>query len=363
MDPVADMVAFFRPHLPWHRSRLVCLCSTILALIHVRTVNLAELAVVFAGKASVASNYKRLQRFVRDPLDEEAFALAMAALLGSPQRWIVILDRTNWQVGEQQVNILFLAIAHQGAAIPLLWTILDKKGNSNTAERIALMERFLRLFGPDRIECLVADREFIGKQWVEYLLGKGIPFRLRVKANNCIASAKGSPTRASHLFRFLAPDHYTVLKGRRRLWGQDLYVVGLRLAKGDYLILITDHAPETALEDYARRWEIETLFGCLKTRGFRFEDTRLTRPERLSKLIAVLALAFYWAHRVGEWLHALKPIVFKKHGRRTISLFRLGLDHLRRILVQILHRPTDLGAAIAVLSCTYLDSAVPVSSG
>lgn len=352
MDPVADMVALFRPHLPWHRSRLVCLCSTILALIHVRTVNLAALAVAFAGKATTASNYKRLQRFVRDPLDEDAFALAMAALFASPQRWIVILDRTNWQVGQQAVNILFLAIAHHGAAIPLLWTILDKKGNSNTTERIALMDRFLRLFGPDRIQCLVADREFLGTHWVEYLLRHGIAFRLRVKANDRIANARGSLTRASHLFRFLAPEHYTILQGRRRIWGHDLLVVGLRLAKGDYLILITDHEPDSALEDYARRWEIETLFGCLKTRGFRFEDTRLTRPERLSKLIAVLALAFYWAHRVGEWLHALQPIVFKKHGRRAISLFRLGLDHLRRILIHILHEPTDLGAAIKVLSCT-----------
>lgn len=352
MNPVADMVAFFRPVLPWHRARLSCLCSTILALLQVRTVNLASLAVVLPGNATVASNYKRLQRFVRDPLDEDAFALAMASLLASPRRWIVSLDRTNWQVGEQSVNILMLAVAHQGAAIPLLWTMLDKKGNSNTAERIALMDRFLTLFGSDSIQCLVADREFIGKQWVTYLLDQQIPFRLRVKANHCITSAKGVPTHASHLFRFLAPDDYTVLKGRRRIWGLELHVVGLRLAQGDYLILITDHDPQTALADYARRWEIETLFGCLKTRGFRFEDTRLTRPERLSKLIAVLALAFYWAHRVGEWLHAVKPIVVKKHGRRAISLFRLGLDHLRRILVQISNRSTDLGAAIKVLSCT-----------
>ena len=88
MDPVADMVAFFRPVLPWHRARLACLCSTILALLQVRTVNLASLAVVLSGKATIASNYKRLQRFVRDPLDEDAFALAMAPLLASPPRWI-----------------------------------------------------------------------------------------------------------------------------------------------------------------------------------------------------------------------------------------------------------------------------------
>jgi hypothetical protein len=346
------MVAFFRPYLPWHKSRLVCLCASILALIQMRTVNLAQLAVALAGDATTDSNYKRLQRFMRDPLDEDAFALQMATLLSNPKPWVLTLDRTNWEIGEKVVNILVLAIAHQGAAIPLLWTMLDKKGNSNTAERIALLERFVRLFGAARIQCLTADREFVGKQWVEYLLRTKIPFRLRIKANNRVSSARGRPTSASHLLRFLAPDYCTILKGRRCIWGLNLYIAGLRLAKGDYLILITDHEPDTALEDYARRWEIETLFGCLKTRGFRFEDTRLTRPERLTKLIAVLALTFFWAQRIGEWLHTQKPIRIKTHGRRAISLFRLGLDHLRRILVKIVHTPADLGAAIKVLSCT-----------
>jgi len=352
MDPAADMVAFFRPRLPWHRSRLVCLCSTIRALIQVRTVNLAELAVAFAGDAKAASNYKRLQRFLQHRLDEDAFALQMAALLSSCRPWTLALDRTTWEVGNQVINVLVLAVAHQGAAVPLLWTLLDKKGNSNTAERIAIMRRFLRLFGHERIQCLTGDREFVGKQWVAFLLQERIPFRLRVKANNLVTSAKGKPTPASHLFRHLAPEYYTILRGRRRIWGHDLHVAALRLATGHYLILITDHDPDSALDDYARRWEIETLFGCLKTRGFRFEDTHVTRHDRLSKLIAVLALTFFWAHRIGEWLHACKPIVLKKHGRRAVSLFRLGLDFLRRVLLQNLHKPTDLGIALSVLSCT-----------
>ena len=31
------------------------------------------------------------------------------------------------------------------------------------------MERFIRLFGADCIDCLVADREFIGKEWTGWL--------------------------------------------------------------------------------------------------------------------------------------------------------------------------------------------------
>jgi IS4 transposase len=53
-------------------------------------------------------------------------------------------------------------------------------------------------------------------------------------------------------------------------------------------------------EAYRQRWEIETLFGCLKTRGFCLEATRVSEPERLKKMMALLALSFCWAIKVGE---------------------------------------------------------------
>ena len=86
----------------------------------------------------------------------------------------------------------------------------------------------------------------------------------------------------------------------------------MRLEGNEFLIVLTSDSPECALADYARRWEIETLFGCLKTRGFRFEDTHLTDPDRVSKMVALLAIAFVWAHQTGEWLHQQRPIPLKK---------------------------------------------------
>ena len=57
------------------------------------------------------------------------------------------MDRTNWQWGKKNINILMLSITYKGIAIPLFWSLLDKKGNSNTSERIALMERFIIQLG------------------------------------------------------------------------------------------------------------------------------------------------------------------------------------------------------------------------
>jgi len=71
----------------------------------------------------------------------------------------------------------------------------------------------------------------------------------------------------------------------------------------------------------------------LKTRGFNLEDTHMTNHERVSKLVAVLAIAFCWAHKVGDWLHEATPIRLKSHQRRAKSIFRYGFDQIRRHLV------------------------------
>ncbi|MFN5754095.1 MAG: IS4 family transposase, partial [Pseudanabaena sp.] len=58
-------------------------------------------------------------------------------------------------------------------------------------------------------------------------------------------------------------------------------------------------------------------------------------PERLSKLIALLTLALCWAFSSGLWLAQLNPLKPKKHGRLPKSIFRVGFDFLRHIIVYI----------------------------
>jgi hypothetical protein len=77
------------------------------------------------------------------------------------------------------------------------------------------------------------------------------------------------------------------------------------------------------------------LFAALKTKGWRFEDTRVIEPKRIEKLLVLLALGFVWAHRIGEWKASIKPIPLKKlrnQKRPQNSFFRLGLDNLRDLL-------------------------------
>jgi hypothetical protein len=65
------------------------------------------------------------------------------------------LDRTNWMLGCFAINFLVLSVVHQGIAFPIFWTFLPKKGNSNTKERIELLNRFIDHFGTIKIDCLL----------------------------------------------------------------------------------------------------------------------------------------------------------------------------------------------------------------
>jgi len=129
MDPVADMVIFFRPHFPRHRSRLVWP-----VLDHSRPDPGAHRQSGGTRRGLRQQGPGQFQRqeasaLPSRSLDEDAFARQMAALLSSPRPWILILDRTNWEWRAEHQRALPRG-GHQGAPFPLLWTFLDKRGNS-----------------------------------------------------------------------------------------------------------------------------------------------------------------------------------------------------------------------------------------
>lgn len=352
MTHITQLKDILSVHLPWHGARLNFLSMFLVALFKVKTVNLAEIATALNPNAKIGSNYRRLQRFLADfELDYDLIAKLVVALMPpTDEGYVLSLDRTNWQFGQISINLLVLGIVHQGVAFPVYWIFLDKQGNSNTAERIEIMEKFMATFGVSRIAWLLADREFVGKKWFNFLRQQKIPFRIRIKQNFQVPGKQG-PIPVMALFQHLTIGETLVLPRKRLILGQSLYLIGLRL-EDEYLLLVTDQKPQTALEDYAKRWNIETLFGILKSRGFRFEETHLTDGERINKLLALLTLATIWAFKVGEWLHHQAPLKIKKHGRLAKSIFRYGLDFLRSTLFDIQLKMDDFQISLTFLSCT-----------
>jgi hypothetical protein len=241
--------------LGWHGARISFLALFIVALFRTRTVNLSELAVAFVGKAQDESNLKRLCRFFSDfELNYLTIAKLVVALMDIPQPWTLALDRTTWEFGGGCHNILMLGVVHQGVAFPLFWWMLDKKGNSNTTERIDLLGEFNLAFAEAKVADLSADREFMGEEWFEYLLDHAkLPFRIRIRESDKLDDGKQC-LKAKVVFSALGIGEQVVLSKPRKLWGHWLYVAALRLENGELLIVVSNRQAKRAIADYGKRW-------------------------------------------------------------------------------------------------------------
>jgi hypothetical protein len=335
-----------------NRARVKLIAHFVCALCKVRTVCFGKLANAFDHTASADSSLRRIQRFIAGfALDGDLVARLVFALLPQREGIILTIDRTNWKFGQTDINIFMLGVAYKGVAFPLLFAMLDKRGNSNSAERIALVERFVRLFGKGCIECLVADREFVGGKWMAYLNDSGIRYHIRIRNNFKVwQPSKNRETKAFHLFNGLKIGQYRHYHKIVSINGQLCYLSGCRPQKGDFLIIVSFNRPQEAQGDYAERWQIEMCSKAMKSSGFDIEGTHLTDLARLEKLVLLIMVAFVWCYKVGIYLHGIRPIKVKKHGRKAKSIFRYGLDYISNCLLNAL-KPMEIDIT-KFLSCT-----------
>ena len=336
MTDIRSLEQTLLENLPCNKARIKFIARFLLALYAVQTVNLSTLAAAFSGSAQIESNYKRLQRFMRKfEMPYAELAEFVVRMLGVEGPYTLALDRTNWKVGVVDINILMLSIVYRGFGIPVVWIVLPKTGASDTIERCTVMEIFLDLFGAQNIACLLGDREFVGGEWFRFLRRQRIRFQMRLHKNTLVRNGRGQAVQAWRLFCRTRINSPLVIHEVRRMWEMELYLSGCRLKNGEYLILVSAEFCEQPAERYSERWGIESLFGALKSRGFNLEDTHLKDAERLSRLLALLAMAFTWALVVGLWQANVKELKLKKHGYPPQSIFHRGLNILCRLVTNL----------------------------
>lgn len=341
MKLINELVKSIHNFVAMDNRRIDCLVKMVISLMIIQTVNLKKIANSMFGNAIVNSNYRRLQRFFSScRFDYNGLAKLLFNMFNFNQgKHYLILDRTNWQWGKSDINVLFLCIAYKKVSIPIFWLVLNKKGNSSTMERIAVIQRFIKVFGKNNIAGVLGDREFVGKKWFSYLEDGGLSYYFRIKKDADTTNSSGKSISVHWLFMHLSLNEPILIEGKRKIYGHHVYITGMKI-EDDYLIVITNKEPPKddpyeAIKIYSVRWEIESMFGCLKSKGFNFEDTHLIKRERIKKMVAVLALAFCWAHRTGEWRNQNEKIIkIKKHGRPQYNLFRYGLDWINEKLIK-----------------------------
>ncbi|MBJ7883025.1 IS4 family transposase [Gelidibacter salicanalis] len=352
---ISVLQGHFKGELNLARVKLICLFIT--ALCKIKTINYDRLASGFDTKVDKNSSYRRIQRFMKEfDFSMKLVSSLIFNLLPIKTNLVLVLDRTNWKFGTKNINILMLGISYKNVAFPLMFKMLDKRGNSDTQERIDLVKQFIEWFGKESIDCLLADREFIGDKWLEFLNENNIRYFIRIRNNFKIYSyQKQKEIKAFWLFNNLKIGEFYHYPKIVSLHGQKCYLSGSKTfnrdGKMEFLIIVSFNRPEQAMVYYKQRWQIETLFRGLKSSGFNIEDTHVTDLERLEKLFLLTMIAFVWCYKIGDFVDQnIKKITIKKHGRRAVSIFKYGLDCLSKFLFTG-NKPLEC-SLFSFLSCT-----------
>lgn len=319
-------------------ARKKFILSFIMAMCLSRSVQFNKIATFLNEEASDASNIRRIQRFFEKyELSYIQFAILMICFIPE-KKYRLCIDRTNWKFGSTDINIFALTIYYKGTSIPILFQMLEKRGNSNQKERIDLIKRFVSIFGHKCIKSLTADREFIGEDWFQFLVENKIDFQIRIPKSHFVQvgsqSKKGGELLEIYGKNFLQNVKYQ---------NMDLHLAMdfSKNEKGedDPLLIMTNNENCDALKIYKERWSIEVFFQSIKGRGFDLEDTHLDDIKKIAKLFMLTGISFAICLTIGAYEDAVeKEIPVKNHGYKANSYFRHGLNALREVLA----RPTKL---------------------
>jgi hypothetical protein len=306
------------------RRKFVCLF--ILGLIKSRNVQFCEVAQHLNDEAKLSSNEVRIQDFFRQvEIDYFFVASLLVSLLPTKGKLRLCIDRTEWDFGSCQVNILMVVASTTTMLVPLYWELLDNKsGNSSNEDRIELLKMCIKLLGKERIGLVIGDREFIGHKWMKYLKESNLLFVMRLPKHHLIERVDG---RRQTLTDFDLSLEKPLLLTHCLVDGIVGHVWVKALPEGDYLYLFGNAKVEYFGQFYRKRWRIETVFQAFKKRGFNLENTHLKMLAKLKKLVALVSIAYSICVSIGIYEHQkVQKIKTKKHGYKAKSFARKGID-------------------------------------
>lgn len=324
----------------FNKARIKLMSMFILSLVKVQTVNFNRLSNSFDSSSKSESSLRRIQRFFASYVfDVDLISKLLFSLIPKEVKHGLTMDRTNWKIGQANINILVIGIVYEGLAFPVLYKMMPKFGNSNCDERIAIMEKYNELFGFETIDYLVADREFIGERWLDYLNLNEIKYHIRIRENFHVYKTKNQQkVKAQWLFSRLKlgefAHHPKIVYINNVACYLSASVIKSKTGKPEYQFLISFNDPSKSNQCYKKRWQIETMFKALKSSGFNIEKTHLQDIQRVEKLVSLVFIAFVWCYKVGIFVDLNEQkIKIKKHGYRAKSLFKHGLDYISSVLL------------------------------
>ena len=314
-------------------SHKKCLKSLVVAMLMTLSVNLVKLARYSFTDVKTLSGVRRIERLLALRIFSVTLVgRAIVSALPSQKKYILTMDRTTWELGSRVYNILAVGICFDGISIPIYFTTYNKRGSTNFAEQISFMEHVLDIIPEERIECLVADREFGYTNFIKWLGIRHIPFCLRIRENHYVRdTSTGKSCKIKNVPASLAIGDSVVLSDRYIIRGNikaRIYAVRRNVRDDESLLILATPVGSSFTDKiYRLRWQIETTFRAMKSAGFNMEDTHLPLNGRFQNMLVIALIAYACVFIDGLAKSADTAIpVMKRNGRRRFSLFSWGLD-------------------------------------
>lgn len=308
-----------------------------------------------SGRSSMESQYNYLLKPFQtgnvEGVIRQVFNILVVLFHSGEEEVKVLIDRTNWDVGERRVNILSIGLLYRDRVfIPLVGEDLGYKGNSDSETRIKLVDKFLGWWKALQIPVpqfvIVGDREFIGEEWLSALARRGVGFVIRLKGNlqfeawlngeYKIGKKFGVKVLHRYMERYDKQGLEVVLAGEAVAQVHAVKNEGKLSDKEPYLYLITNIEDlDRSGEIYRLRWKIETCFSYLKSKGLNLEQLNLMGKHKTDILMAVLSLAYGLIVSEGEDAQKEDPpkTITYANGSNypRVSVFREGQKRLAKM--------------------------------
>ena len=305
-----DLTAMFPAMYKSPREKLAIMIA---ALIEARSCNTMELAARLPMETErAASRYAWIERFLSTETIDDMDVMGvmtrglLPTLSAQGQTLIISMDQTSLDAGRA---IAMMSARVGERALPLFWQVKNTKGNIPIKDYLPLLER-LKLCVPDGIKVMIlADRFFGSPELVAACQRHGFAYRIRLKGNLTLTH-QGGELSVDDMARLNLPG----LSDADLCNSGVITNIGYIHDKGHpepWFVAMDATPSRTTTLDYGLRWSIEPMFADFKSRGFRFQDTHLQRPERISRLLLVLTIAMTWATANGQ-------VVQKKPRSRAV---------------------------------------------
>jgi len=339
--------AVLHERLPWQRKtqreNLALLVATMLSE---RSANLMSLAAALPRPSDrIDMRYQWIVRVLANPRIEcDAVMLPFAsdvlaraqAEAGPGERVDLILDQRR---ASERHQVLMLALRWGERALPLAWRVEETEGAIGFGVQKGLLDAVAAWLPEGICVRLLGDRFYGTPALIAYCQSLGWDYRLRLKGNLRLwidGADTGSVEQLARDTPYLTGVELTVRRVRTN--------IGFIQDPGHaepWIVAMSETPGYLATLDYARRWGIEPMFSDFKTRGFGLEDSQIRYPDRLARLMLVMALALYLAVSTGQWdaAHHATPVERRRPEqqpknvlRSMTSWFTRGLRRIANLL-------------------------------